>query len=415
MYKKTLLFASILLFSLWGWGQAQKICIQDGNGTCIKSFFSVKSMHEFLDQELQLSKLTIKDQIPFDFFKEQLNTSCEAKDLQKGELVFQSLKNPWSQISSSKKNAELTERFELLLGMIAGLKSEENSSYCLQRNLLLSLLELTQEQYLGKASTNKASIIPNSSKNKLNETQQQTITNTQTTTQEQTTHSAAPEQSPEELEVRFLEHLLNKDRAQLIAEKHYPLLIINNKQNLKGQDKIFALAAEALVQSEIAQMISKGIFDRSDLKTLDQKIELNYVSQCGNVKGKFHLLRKIDGTDKKVKKIDLNINLCYDKSYLNNFGLYVRQLTAHELGHYLYFFKDQKSQIFDQLCWDVAGKNSCQNPDFVSDYAQEKKEEDYAESFSYRYMGYEKQLEHGSAPSQIRTVKYRYFDQIFGK
>lgn len=372
-------------------------------------------MHEFLDQGLEISKLKITDQVPFDFFKEQLNLSCEAKDLQKGELVFLSLKTPWSQLKSSNKNTELTQRFELLLGMITGLKSEENSSYCLQRGLLLSLLELTQEQYLGKANTSKASSISLPPKNNLNKTQQSTA-DTTTTEKEANIHDAAPElESPEALEIRFLEHLLNKDRAQLIAEKDYPLQIISNKQHLKGQDKVFAVAAEALVQSEIAQMISKGILDSSDLKILNQKIELNYVSQCGNVKGKFHLLRKVDGSDKKVKKIDLNINLCYDKSYLNNFGLYIRQLTAHELGHYLYFFKDQKTQIFDELCWDAVGKNVCQNPDFVSNYAQEKKEEDYAEQFSYRYMGYEKQLEHGSAPSQIRTIKYRYFDQVFGR
>lgn len=57
----------------------------------------------------------------------------------------------------------------------------------------------------------------------------------------------------------------------------------------------------------------------------------------------------------------------------------------HEIGHYLSFFKDRNRTNFNTIC-RTSGKSICDNKDFPSSYAQTHQEEDYTESFAYRYQ-----------------------------
>jgi hypothetical protein len=160
----------------------------------------------------------------------------------------------------------------------------------------------------------------------------------------------------------------------------------------------------------------------SDITTLDEKIELNYVKGCGTTRGSYHMTQKTDGSNKKFKMIKLNINLCNNQTYIANFDKYVRQIFIHELGHYFYYFKDSSTASFDNLCRSQ-GKTNCTASDFISTYAQKNKEEDYAESFAHWYL--EKtsggtmivDQEHGSATttSKIMSTKEQYFDYAYGK
>jgi predicted SprT family Zn-dependent metalloprotease len=126
------------------------------------------------------------------------------------------------------------------------------------------------------------------------------------------------------------------------------------------------------------------------------------------------MTQKVGGTDRKLKAILLNINLCEEASYLKNFLKYVRQIFIHELAHYLYYFKDYAPEQFDNICWKNEN-NLCDTNDFISTYAQKSKEEDYAESFAYRYLGYlnNKEQEHMSAYPPKMEKKQQHFDEIY--
>lgn len=91
--------------------------------------------------------------------------------------------------------------------------------------------------------------------------------------------------------------------------------------------------------------------DQYDINLLNDKIEISYVEGCGTTKGSYHMLQKVDGSNRKLKAIKLNINLCMDTHYINNFDRYVRQIFIHELAHYLYYFKDSSYQTFNVICW----------------------------------------------------------------
>ena len=95
---------------------------------------------------------------------------------------------------------------------------------------------------------------------------------------------------------------------------------------------------------------------------------------------------------------------------------HVQQILAHELGHYIYFFKDENPSKFSEICWDN-GKMNCLPQDFVSNYAKKSKEEDYAESFAYWYLysadGSSSDDKHGSAPDNPINRRARYFEDLF--
>lgn len=95
---------------------------------------------------------------------------------------------------------------------------------------------------------------------------------------------------------------------------------------------------------------------------------------------------------KKFKTLKLNIAICNTAEYQANYRAYFKQILAHELGHYIYFFRDQDPQAFDTIC-RTNEQNTCNAKGFFSEYAQKNKEEDYAESFAYRYKNLEKEKE----------------------
>jgi hypothetical protein len=160
----------------------------------------------------------------------------------------------------------------------------------------------------------------------------------------------------------------------------------------------------------------------NDLKTLNEKIFVNYVQGCGTTKGSYHMTQKTDGSNKKFKQINLNINLCETESYRANFTKYIRQILIHELGHYFYYFKDPRSAEFAPICW-AGEKQNCNSEDFVSTYAMKNADEDYAESFTHWYLEtYANDTmivdaSHGSASvaSQKLGEKADYFAKSYGK
>jgi len=159
--------------------------------------------------------------------------------------------------------------------------------------------------------------------------------------------------------------------------------INNNTENLTSEETLLANQAVNYIQSEIWNLLTMDFVDYSDLEELDWKIFIDYNRSCGKTKGSFHLWNKSwkNGLD----SINLNISFCEQESFKDNYENYVRQIFIHEIGHYIYVFKDFEKKDFDEICWK-SGESSCKKWGFVSEYAQNSAAEDYAESFAYRYL-----------------------------
>jgi hypothetical protein len=154
--------------------------------------------------------------------------------------------------------------------------------------------------------------------------------------------------------------------------------------------------------------------DKNDLKTLNNKIEVTYLQSCDITEWSFRVVRNKQTWEYSFKWIKLIIAYCEKNNTPERQKRHVQQILAHELWHYIYFFKDDNPSKFSEICWDN-GKLNCLPQEFVSNYATKSHEEDYAESFAYWYLyntdGSDGQ--HGAAPDNPINRRARYFEELF--
>lgn len=348
----------------------------------------------FIETTLQFKELHIKQTIPYATIYHSLEKQCDATAITEAQTLAEIVKQSrTSNIRPVLLEKEMERRFTLLKNLISSLKTNDEKLYCKQKYLTYALLEYTQGLYLGTASVS--------------------TTPPKTLAPATTPSPSTPLLQPPITQV--LEPTIGHWSAETVEQIQY-LTLMNTQTWTEKLAVAIAQVAENYIQKEIGKLISLGFLTPSDLEILNEKIELNYVAGCGTTRGSYHMTQRTDGTNKKFKQIKLNINLCGEQYYLENFENYVRQIFVHELGHYFYYFKDSQSSKFGNFCWK-SGENACENGDFVSGYAMKNKEEDYAESFTHRYLGTTTQNamivshEHSSAEasSGIKQAKEQYF------
>lgn len=205
-------------------------------------------------------------------------------------------------------------------------------------------------------------------------------------------------------------------------EAHHAALAlkIHDEEVQSKEDRALARQAETAVLREIKKLVRAGYLNEQDLEQLNHRIEIHYVRSCGKTKGSYHMLES-HHHDRLFKNIVLHINLCNLPKYRNRLDQFVQQILIHEMAHYLYFFKDNQIKTFEQICRS-SDQNRCQFHDFVSSYAMQSKEEDYAESFANWYLTREHRSrmivdpEHHASPNTpTRLAKMQYFDTVYGK
>jgi len=129
-----------------------------------------------------------------------------------------------------------------------------------------------------------------------------------------------------------------------------------------------------------------------------------------------------DTSTTSLQSIDLHFSLCNDarlKSVWDDtLRSYAKWLIVHELGHYLYYIKDTTFSVFERICWE-GERNICTADDFIGEYAQTEKYEDYAEHFTYWYLvtvDKEEPLWKPSNPNAKKfQAKMKYFNLVFKK
>ncbi|MDR2190033.1 MAG: hypothetical protein LBP53_02325 [Candidatus Peribacteria bacterium] len=372
------------------------ICIGANNdAVCKKSFTSVIEAQTFIESTMNISTISIQQTLPYDFIYSFLEQYCNEQPLQEAKKLTTLLKSSRATSRTPQKLAnEMSNKFSILQQLIVHIQSNNEQLFCKQKYLSYQLREWTQILY--KDSLRGVSTIPQLLSTPL------------------LPQTPAPTLTPS---LPLSHGVANEVPTTGISYLH----LINNSTNLSETEFPFAQLAAHYLQNELGKLIALGFLTPSDIDTLDNKIELNYVKGCGTTRGSYHMTQRTDGSNRKFKQIKLNINLCTEPTYVKQFARYVRQIFIHELGHYLYYFKDTHTQLFDSICRDTPEK--CESQDFVSTYAMKNKEEDYAESFASRYIKTTTDQamivdrEHGSAStvSRIRVGKEKYFTLTFEK
>ncbi len=370
----------LTLTVLLGCSIAVGICFAD-----MSRFENVIEVQTFIENAIDLKNCDITTPLPYTTIYTTLEQRCSAPSIQEGKQLFDILQYVWTNdIRPWKIKSEMQKRFSLLKNTIIGIRSTNEQLFCKQKYLLYSLLELSQKAALGENFEIRA--------------------------------PKSESQAPKEVETQ--EH----GSASNVPQTNY-LTLLNHNETISDQvDYVLSQRAEEIIQQEIGILQRLEFLNERGLGILDNKIELHYVNKCGTTRGSYHMTQKVNGTDRALKQIKLNINLCSDRTYLSLFTNYVRQIFIHELAHYLYYFEDGFAEGFGNIC-RKGGTSICDSVDFVSTYAQKGKEEDYAESFTYRYLKkYSDQnmiveQEHGSAEvlSLRNEIKRMYFDRAYNK
>ncbi|MDR0608080.1 MAG: putative zinc-binding metallopeptidase [Candidatus Peribacteria bacterium] len=352
-----------------------------------------------LERSLKLSDVSVSQKLAYPLIYALLESKCDAGVITETKKLAETMKFSTT-ITTQTSPPDLIKRFGSLKKLLLAINTADEATFCKQKYLFYALLEQTQLLYLEAQTTNKLTA------QATQVTQALQTTNLHITqipiTKEEPLHDSAP--------------------TEVITEQTH-LSLINNTDSLSTPTELaLATRAETQLQKEIGMLIDFGFLKETDLNILNEKISINYVNGCGTTKGSYHMTQRSDGSNKKFKAINLNINLCSTEKYLNNFEKYVRQILVHELAHYFYYFKDPQSTTFNPICWEGT-TTTCTSEDFVSTYAMKNADEDYAESFTYWYLATYLQDKmivdqaHNSANPSTEKLKEKvtYFEQTYQK
>ena len=142
-------------------------------------------------------------------------------------------------------------------------------------------------------------------------------------------------------------------------------------------------------EESLNALYDMNIITQQEKQEIQNKLEIRFVSSC-NKNVWYHKIKQYYNSDNILTKttleeIKIDIGLCNSYQYIDQLDQQVKKLLVHEIGHYIYYFKDKSTNIFENICRNKKGttaQNKCNRDEFVSNYSQTNAGEDYAETFS---------------------------------
>lgn len=331
---------------------------------------------EFIKESVNFDEISIKSDVPYDLVQDAIKKYCPETAVTQAEKELQPLKEArTSYLNKPGINKSLSDRFDMVKWLIIEQKKDNKYKYCKDSYLLFSILKTTQELYTWEKDPKRNT----------------ETTNKDTKTIEDKSHNSAP--------ARNLNFTFIHDTSGLPNDAK----------------KSFSENTETYLQEIMADLVNIHILDKNDLITLNNKIEVTYLQSCNVTEWSFRVVRNKQTWKYTFKWIKLIIAYCDKNNTATRQKRHVQQILAHELGHYIYFFKDENPSKFSEICWDN-GKMNCLPQEFVSNYATKSQEEDYAESFAYWYLynaDWNSDDGHWSAPDNPINRRARYFEDLF--
>lgn len=139
----------------------------------------------------------------------------------------------------------------------------------------------------------------------------------------------------------------------------------------------------------LTALADRHILTDKEKDTIKDKLELRFISSCEKNKG-YHRIKQYYNnnnilTNTTLEEVKIDVWLCDSYQYIDQLDQQIKKLLLHEIGHYVYYFKDKSTNMFENICrdknWKTA-KKTCSSNEFVSNYSQTSADEDYAETFS---------------------------------
>lgn len=417
----TLFFAKVFLFKvviikiglvilalvgIYDWNTTfasiQSLCINDVNfiplSTCKINFTNIKDAITYLENKVDIPNATIYDSTDYQILHETLYNYCPENQTPKTQ---QTIKDRINEIatgyptSKAKKLSLLNTLFDTLKKSTVEMQETTGiiKDFCQQKYIDYTIINALKQNF--------AVILD-----------QANLRSTQTSIFE------IAERKDDTILWPVLDEKIAAARQIQDTQKNlsltndftYNQYYKTGSYSRKISEKIVQLA-NIVINAHIQELEKKKILTPGDIAILSKKITVKYAPTCAKTVGGSTFEQTLAGTQRisiHLKNIMLNINVCFNYQYMQNLRKYIEQITTHELGHYVYYIRDQNPQSFERIC-RVNGKTSCPKSQFVSPYSQTNSQEDYAESFLHRSLG-------ESAAKKIYTGYYyegNYFSGFY--
>ena len=238
----------------------------------INSINNIFDAINYIKNTIHFENITIKSYVPYIDVQNAIKKYCPNNAVDQANKELQPLKeartsylnNPWIDKS-------LSDRFDLVKDIISEQKQENVYKYCKDSYLLFSILKTTQDLY---------------SWEKDKKTNNTTNNNTGTKTEDNNSHSSAT--------TKKLDFTFTHDTSGLPNEAQ----------------KSFSESSENYLQEILANLVEIHILDQSDLKTLNNKIEVTYQQSCNITEWSFRVVRNKQTWEYTFKWIKLIIAYC---------------------------------------------------------------------------------------------------------
>ncbi len=363
---------------------------------------NIIELQPLIEQNLDLKNYPLGRNLPYSSLDKVFNKYCSVKSIEEGlaesEQKYSLIKDELS--TNSQARSLFFKRYKKI---ILDIETNDTEMFCKEKVIGYSLLKKIQHETIQKhTETNKQQW--NTIKINKNSTKSQVIP-----ISDKSNSTSHPSNTP--LKEKKTEVWPSKWKKVWSRE----LTFDHDKEPLKSPSEIkLGENIEQSIYKTLDLLLSKQLLNWDEIKLFNQKIKIHYTRKCQPLRGNFQLINN-DDWSRSPKGIELLVSLCKPLPEVKSLERQLQHILTHELGHYIYFFRDKTTEKFNTICRNDK-QNTCTKGDFYSNYSQENKEEDYAESFAFwvsQLDNKNSEKEHGSAQSQWIMQKEQYFNTLY--
>ena len=360
---------------------------------------SITEILPLIEQKLSLKDSPISRNIPYESLSSVFDKYCSPESIQKGEILSENIYQTIEEELSNNLQFRILF-FKRYKDYILNIWTGDQEQFCQQKVAGYTLLHNIQKEKSWNGIIDTHSIKKNQKKKNHKKSPQ--MPSLQKTTQ--ALSSATP-----------LEKINTFEKWEKLTD--FPFKFVHEKHLLETKEELlFGESIEKYAYHTLQLLLKYKILNLEEIKHFEGKIKISYTLACDETHGSFKYRPKGDGT-RVPEGIEILISLCKPLAEGAVLQEHIQHVLVHELGHYLYFFRDENNKKFDTICWNEQQK-LCKKSDFYSEYSEENKEEDYAESFAFWFaqlngIPEEIEQEHWSALGKWINEKNNYFNNFY--
>lgn len=363
---------------------------------------NIIELQPLIEQSLDLKNYPLERNIPYSSLDKVFNKYCSPDTMKEALLESEQKYSLIKDVLNTNSQAR-SLFFKRYKKIILDIETNDTEMFCKEKVIGYSLLKKIQHETIQKhTETNKQQW--NTIKINKNSTKSQVMP-----ISDKSNSTSHPSNTP--LKEKKTEVWPSKWKKVWSRE----LTFDHDKEPLKSPSEIkLGENIEQSIYKTLDLLLSKQLLNWDEIKLFNQKIKIHYTTKCQPLRGNFQLINN-DDWSRSPKGIELLVSLCKPLPEVKSLERQLQHILTHELGHYIYFFRDKTTEKFNTICRNDK-QNTCTKRDFYSNYSQENKEEDYAESFAFwvsQLDNKNSEKEHGSAQSQWIMQKEQYFNTLY--